>query len=250
MRLGLAICALGRHRDRRTDRCRSPLTTLSRISSATPDVATQQLEALATAGALSGYRDRRGLHGGTLVVHRTTTAHPRKCRDRPDDRRSQLWAAGPVAQATPDRLPGLVVGADAPALPELSRSRRDRSRPVGDRDDSRADRMELGTPEARCSRGDACGGAPRSRKKISRPRRARPDRPNLGRAQGCSSPAMVTHRQTTRECRGRRLFEPRGRDRARERHLLARGLGPLAGGRPQRPCPCSYVAASNESTDR
>jgi error-prone DNA polymerase len=33
-------------------------------------------------------------------------------------RRRLLWAAGAAAQGTPDRLPGIVVGADAPPLPE------------------------------------------------------------------------------------------------------------------------------------
>jgi len=60
-------------------------------------VSRNQLEALATAGALSEVEDNRH-----------------------DDRRRLLWAAGPVSQATPDRLPGLVVGADAPELPELT----------------------------------------------------------------------------------------------------------------------------------
>ena len=35
-------------------------------------------------------------------------------------RRRLLWAAGAAAQSTPDRLPGVVVGAEAPALPEPS----------------------------------------------------------------------------------------------------------------------------------
>jgi error-prone DNA polymerase len=59
-------------------------------------VARQQLESLATAGALVGVGSGDS------------------------DRRSQLWAAGPIAHATLDRLPGLVVGDDAPPLPELS----------------------------------------------------------------------------------------------------------------------------------
>jgi error-prone DNA polymerase len=33
-------------------------------------------------------------------------------------RRRQLWAAGAAAQGTPDRLPGIVLGAEAPPLPE------------------------------------------------------------------------------------------------------------------------------------
>jgi error-prone DNA polymerase len=35
-------------------------------------------------------------------------------------RRRLLWAAGAAAQSTPDRLPGVVVGAEAPALPAPS----------------------------------------------------------------------------------------------------------------------------------
>src|SRR5919107_74854 len=35
------------------------------------------------------------------------------------DRRRALWAAGAVAEARPDRLPGLVVGAEAPTLPGM-----------------------------------------------------------------------------------------------------------------------------------
>ena len=52
-----------------------------------------QVEALATAGAF-----------GSLGV----------------DRRSALWAAGAVAQSREGRLPGVVVGADAPALPGMA----------------------------------------------------------------------------------------------------------------------------------
>lgn len=64
------------------------------------------LEALATAGALEGLAPRDGAvpppdtPGGT--------------------RRQALWAAGVVAQATPDHLPGLVTGEDAPVLPDLA----------------------------------------------------------------------------------------------------------------------------------
>jgi error-prone DNA polymerase len=36
------------------------------------------------------------------------------------DRRRALWSAGPVAEARPDRLPGVVVGADPPTLPGMS----------------------------------------------------------------------------------------------------------------------------------
>jgi DNA polymerase III alpha subunit len=52
-----------------------------------------QLEALATAGAF------RSVSGS---------------------RRQALWSAGAVAQAGPDRLPGIVVGAASPALPGMT----------------------------------------------------------------------------------------------------------------------------------
>jgi error-prone DNA polymerase len=51
-----------------------------------------QVEALATAGAF-----------GSLGL----------------DRRSALWGAGAVAQSRNDRLPGVVIGADAPTLPSM-----------------------------------------------------------------------------------------------------------------------------------
>jgi error-prone DNA polymerase len=54
-----------------------------------------QLETLAAAGALD------------------TEEHPTAA-----SRRRLLWAAGAAAQGTPDRLPGIVVGAEAPSLPE------------------------------------------------------------------------------------------------------------------------------------
>jgi len=57
----------------------------------------QHLEALAAAGALDGL--------GSVA---SRGARP--------SRRGLLWAAGAAAQATADRLPGIVVGAEAPAL--------------------------------------------------------------------------------------------------------------------------------------
>jgi len=65
-----------------------------------------QLEALATAGALEG-----------LAPRDTTPSPP---GGTVGTRRQALWAAGVVAQATPDRLPGLVTGEDAPVLPDLA----------------------------------------------------------------------------------------------------------------------------------
>jgi error-prone DNA polymerase len=58
-------------------------------------VSRPQLETLAAAGALDA----------------TPTATPAS-------RRRLLWAAGAAAQGTPDRLPGIVVGVEAPPLPE------------------------------------------------------------------------------------------------------------------------------------
>jgi error-prone DNA polymerase len=60
-----------------------------------------QLETLAAAGAL----DPMGEEVSGSVA---------------SERRRLLWAAGAAAQATPDRLPGIVVGAEAPPLPEPS----------------------------------------------------------------------------------------------------------------------------------
>jgi error-prone DNA polymerase len=57
-----------------------------------------QLETLAAAGALDA-----GEHAS------------------PASRRRLLWAAGAAAQGTPDRLPGIVVGTEAPPLPEPTR---------------------------------------------------------------------------------------------------------------------------------
>jgi len=57
-----------------------------------------QLESLATAGALR-----------FLPQHKNS-----------DIRRAMVWGAGAAAQATPDRLPGIITGAQAPALPEPS----------------------------------------------------------------------------------------------------------------------------------
>src|SRR5271165_3017809 len=62
-----------------------------------------QLEALAAAGALDPPA-RRGPRPGSA---------PESV-----ERRRSLWAAGAAAHGTPDRLPGIVVGNEAPPLPE------------------------------------------------------------------------------------------------------------------------------------
>ena len=62
-----------------------------------------QLETLAAAGALDPEGEEADAAGSMTAV-----------------RRRLLWAAGAAAQGTPDRLPGVVVGAEAPPLPEPS----------------------------------------------------------------------------------------------------------------------------------
>jgi error-prone DNA polymerase len=73
------------------------------------------LEAFATSGALAGLgRSAVRLAPGALVPAAGRT------RGRPLTRREALWAAGAAAEARPDRLPGTVVGTDAPHLPAMN----------------------------------------------------------------------------------------------------------------------------------
>jgi error-prone DNA polymerase len=69
-----------------------------------------QLETLAAAGAL----DAEPGPAADAPARAGLPAEPRAATSR----RRLLWAAGAAAQGTPDRLPGIVVGGDAPALPE------------------------------------------------------------------------------------------------------------------------------------
>ena len=72
------------------------------------------LEALATSGALASLgltSVRAGANAEAMSPVETTV--------RPLSRREALWAAGAAAQARPDRLPGTVVGTDAPPLPKM-----------------------------------------------------------------------------------------------------------------------------------
>jgi error-prone DNA polymerase len=62
-----------------------------------------QLETLAAAGALDPVSEELEGAGSVTAM-----------------RRRLLWAAGAAAQGTPDRLPGVVTGAEAPPLPEPS----------------------------------------------------------------------------------------------------------------------------------
>ncbi|MGH9028632.1 MAG: OB-fold nucleic acid binding domain-containing protein, partial [Acidimicrobiales bacterium] len=73
-----------------------------------------QLEALATAGALEGLPPR----DGAAPIGSTSRNEARS--STADTRRVSLWAAGPISEARPERLPGLVVGEEAPPLPRLS----------------------------------------------------------------------------------------------------------------------------------
>ena len=74
-------------------------------------IARPALESLATSGALAGL-------GGAPI--RPTRISGGVVRGRPLTRREALWAAGAAAEARPDRLPGTVVGTNAPPLPEMS----------------------------------------------------------------------------------------------------------------------------------
>ena len=72
-----------------------------------------QLETLAAAGALDAVTDPTAPNPGQRRTDEAARgAAPAVARRR------LLWAAGAAAQGTPDRLPGIVVGGDAPPLPE------------------------------------------------------------------------------------------------------------------------------------
>ena len=164
-----------------------------------------QLETLAAAGALdpeapAGEDEAGGARG--------TTA----------SRRRLLWAAGAAAQGTPDRLPGIVVGAEAPPLPEPSLYDG-----VGD------DLWALGlAPE-------------RTAMHLARERLEALGVTTGVALEGCvdgdkvTVAGVVTHRQHPETARRRGLPQPRGRDGARQRRLLPGCLGPLEARGP--PCP-------------
>jgi error-prone DNA polymerase len=73
-----------------------------------------QLEALAAAGALDGLSPGRPTPRGDASAPRKDVS----AETPGSGRRSLLWAAGAAAQATPERLPGIVTGTEAPPLPE------------------------------------------------------------------------------------------------------------------------------------
>ena len=85
---GLSDALLDRIDDARAEQPFTDLADFTRRTSAPTDA----LEALATAGAFG-------------------------CFDH--DRRSALWAAGALRDARPDKLPGVVTGAEAPTLPGM-----------------------------------------------------------------------------------------------------------------------------------
>jgi len=78
-----------------------------------------QLEALATAGVFTPSTSTSS-RGSELRVEEGE--NPRGARDRghpQQDRRQAIWAAGAASQVRADRLPGIVVGLDAPQLPGM-----------------------------------------------------------------------------------------------------------------------------------
>ncbi len=72
-----------------------------------------QLETLATAGALDSLSTNAG--GGTGGGENGGPGEKQAARGR--NRRSLVWTAGAAAQATFDRLPGVVTGSEPPPLP-------------------------------------------------------------------------------------------------------------------------------------
>jgi error-prone DNA polymerase len=72
-----------------------------------------QLETLATAGALDSLSTNAG--GGTGGGENGDPGEKQAARGR--NRRSLVWTAGAAAQATFDRLPGVVTGSEPPPLP-------------------------------------------------------------------------------------------------------------------------------------
>jgi len=69
------------------------------------------LETLATAGAVSGLADYGAGLGGAGAPGLGGPGH---------GRREALWAAGAAAESRPDRLPGAIIGTDAPPLSPMS----------------------------------------------------------------------------------------------------------------------------------
>ncbi len=151
---------------------------------------------------------------------RGARAHGREEEEGTDtaaSRRRLVWAAGAAAQGTPDRLPGIVVGAEAPTLPDAQPLRLGGRRPVGAGAGARAHGHAPGPGAAR-GHGRADGGGARG---------VRRRRAGIGGRRGDAPPA-------SRDRPGRGLRQPRGRDRPRERGLLPRRLGPLEARGPPR----------------
>jgi error-prone DNA polymerase len=63
---------------------------------------------------------RAGINRAQLETLAAAGALDPEERTDPASRRRWLWAAGAAAQGTPDRLPGIVLGAEAPELPEAT----------------------------------------------------------------------------------------------------------------------------------
>ena len=63
---------------------------------------------------------RAGVNRAQLETLAAAGALDPEERTDPASRRRWLWAAGAAAQGTPDRLPGIVLGAEAPPLPEAT----------------------------------------------------------------------------------------------------------------------------------
>ena len=179
---GLSDALLDRIDDERAEQPFTDLADFTRRTGAPTDA----LEALATAGAFACFD-----HG----------------------RREALWAAGALRDARPDKLPGMVTGAEAPTLPGMNEV-----------EEIAADLWATGLSAARhptefvrdelAARGIVTAEALREL----------PDRTVVDVA------GVVTHRQQPSTVEGRDLPQPRGRDRPGQRDLHARRVEALPQG--------------------
>ena len=132
---------------------------------------------------------------------------------RPLTRREALWAAGAAAEARPDRLPGTVVGTNAPLLPEM-------------------DEIEVMSADLQ-TLGLSPGSDPMAFARSKLTGRGVVPNADLVRVSDGAKvivAGVVTHRQRPATAGSTNVSQLGRRDRARERHLLARMLDPLSQG--------------------
>ena len=170
------------------------------------------LESLATAGALS-----------SLDVDPANSANAAAGHGR----REALWAAGAAAESRPDRIPGVIVGTDAPTASTDERRRGDGSRPA---DTWLVAALVTDEPGPRRARAPGCGA----------------DLGPHGRARGAkvTIAGIVTHRQRPATAGGVTFLTSRTRQ-ASSTSSARQACGCVTGGLLAPPSSCSYAAASN-----